>query len=280
MNWSRIKTILIFILIATNILLLVDLLITINSSANEPGRNLDKILELYRLHGIELRAELPKQFDNLPGVNAQVLEITNSTEQKAMDYFINMGRIFDFSAYPTSIYSVAREVKGDRKKAEPPENAEELLTLAKELLDRFGIGYDVADYDFSRVGRFIILSLYQYVSVDSPDYLDSEPELFRDAESSIEIYFDKKSIVGLHIIKVLEHGKPSQRRYDIIRVEEALYRALEQAPSDTALVGISIVYKLNDDSLLAENLIRGEMLPYYELRFENTETIYVRAVKQ
>ena len=68
-------------------------------------------------------------------------------------------------------------------------------------------------------------------------------------------------------------------RSDIISLDRVLYSLLPKLTVGIPIKDISIVYKLNDDSLLVSDLIEGEALPYYQVTMGDGVIFHLRAIK-
>ncbi len=145
-----------------------------------------------------------------------------------------------------------------------------------------GILFDPVFINVYDVNGFQVARVYQVVNQTAENVAGNEGAeevCFPDIESEIYLYFEEGEIVGLSIVKLMNLNQGYTRIYDIISVEDAMYKALPLSPQEESIQSVGIVYKLNDSSLLASNLVVGEMLPYYEFRFEQGVPIYIRAVK-
>ncbi len=271
MNWSRIKTILIMILIFTNILLLK---IYLDNLPQGNAKDYADILKLYAAKGVEITAERREFPKYVQGVAAELGTVPANVEEKLFEYFDSTDIVFNHVATSWSISSIWTEV---------PEIAPVMIEIggteaesysrrAEAFLKEIGFDIGVQRFLFYEVGDILLMECCQAVVQDGV--------VVPLAEGSVKLYFDRKNgdrIVGISINKYLKINAGQNRSYGIISADEALFGALEAAPAGDELVEISVVYKLNDESLLVTNLVRGEMMPYYELRFRRSAPIYVRA---
>lgn len=271
MNWSKIKTILIMILVFTNILLLKTYL---DNLSGESNADYDDIVKLYAAKGVGISLSEREFPEVLGGIAAELSAVPESAEAQIFEYFDDTDMVFNHTATDMSISSVWIDVPA----FEPSlvnisgDLADMYKNRADEFLQEMGFEINMRRFLFYELGEVLMMEAYQAV--------EQGGFVVPLAEGSVRLYFDRSDgdkIVGITINKYLKINEGQSNSYAIISADEALFSALEKAPVGDELVGLSLVYKLNDESLLVTNLVRGEMLPYYELMFKRAGAVYVRA---
>lgn len=266
MNWSKIKSILIAVLIVTNIVLFLNLEAGMPTGSE---RKIEDVLRLYEIRGVKASygdIDIPEQVN---GRLAELTTITPDHEDEILRYFSPKNREYNLTTKDNTILCLWEEIpEGPFFPLSSPEDSADYLNRCRELFRSFSIDFVPAFLEFYSLGDIVVVQVYQEVKHGIPEI-----------ESSAFVYFYNKEIVGLRIDKCLRLSSELGGRYAIISLADALYEALQWTESGDTMKKIRIVYKLNDDSLLATNLVRGEMFPYYEFRFENAAPIYIRATQ-
>lgn len=266
MNWSKIKTILICILLTTNILLFLNL------EASTPvnvSRKIEDIRLLYQSKGVVLSYDEIEVPDKVNGRVAELTTITTEQEERIYQFFSNSDREYDFSVKDNTILCLWSKIpKRDPAPTEKPKDAEVYIEKSRDFFRRIFIDFEPNYLEYYSIGDILVARVYQEVKHNIPEI-----------ESSIFLYFHEGEIVGLRLEKCLKLSSELGGSYDIISTADALYKALASTKEGDVLTEMRIVYKLNDESLLASDLVRGEMFPYFELRFQDSPTLYIRATK-
>lgn len=266
MNWSKIKSILIGILLVTNVLLFLNLEA---STTVETVRRMEDIKLLYESKGVILDypdIEIPMR------VNGRVAElnvITTEQEDKIYDYFSTKEREYNFSVKDNMILCLWSEIPDEEPvPAKKPDHSELYMQKSRDLFSHINIDFRPDYFEFYTISDILVVKVYQEVKHHIPEI-----------ESSVYLYFYDEEIVGLRLEKCLKLSSELGGSYAIISVTDALYKALTATKPGDVLTEMRIVYKLNDESLLASDLVRGEMFPYFELKFKDSPTLYIRATK-
>lgn len=266
MNWSRIKTILICILLTTNLLLFLNL--EANTPAEEK-RKIDDIRQLYHSKGVTLAYEDIEVPSKVNGRVAELATITTEQEERIYQYFSNSDREYDFSVKDNTILCLWSKIpEREPLPAEKPGDAEAYIEKSRDFFRRISLDFEPSHSEFYSIDDILVAKVYQEVKHNIPEI-----------ESSIFLYFHGGEIVGLRLEKCLKLSSELGGSYDIISTADALYKALASTKAGDVLTDMRIVYKLNDESLLASDLVRGEMFPYFELKFKDSSALYIRATK-
>lgn len=276
MDWKRIKTILIVILLFTDTVLFLNL---DSFRKNDEERTYEEIARLYEVKGIQIKAFETEDVEQVGSVVAERMHISPEMEEKIQKYFEGGDREYNLAALDHSIRFMWTGIEQgplfpDYALAERKEEAAVYLEKGKAFFQFIGADFRPQFADFYRIGNVTAAKFYQGIYTGAASF-SAIPEI----ESEIYLFFEGTEIVGVQLEKYLKLRTELGGRYGIISVDDAMYKALEFARFGDTLVDIRLVYKLNDNSLLATDLVRGEMFPYYELRFEQSAPIYVRAVK-
>lgn len=232
-------------------------------------RSIEDIQKLYLAKGVGLQYETIQTPDSVNGRVAEIANISTEQEDRILRYFSKTEKEFNLSVKDNTIICLWSEIpEGPLLPVPEPEDLSMYIQKSKTLFEEISIDFHPAFLDFYKIGDILVARVYQEVKHRIPEI-----------ESSIYLYFHKDEIVGLRLEKCLKLSSELGGSYDIISVADALYKALEAANAGDILTEVRIVYKLNDDSLLATDLVRGEMFPYYELKFKDASAIYVRATR-
>ncbi len=320
MDWKKIKSILIIILLITNLILGYNYL---GTKGTKTEVSLDNLYQLYKAKEISFEEPVQGLGGPLFGVESSAAIVSPEMQQRVLDYFLDYDDEFYLKTLHRSISYVRYDIFERLEQAEQElldeeglldedvnEDDEESIsrdffslssyfvleeaTLNSEekqvMLDKTvaffeqtGILFQPKFLDVYDVYGFQVVRAYQAVDpVTSSGMFDIESVKnvrFPDIESEIYLYFEQGEIVGVSIVKLMNLYEGYTRAYGIISIEEAMYKALPLVPRHASIQHVGIVYKLNDSSLLASNLVVGEMLPYYEFRLAEGSPIYVRAMK-
>ena len=83
---------------------------------------------------------------------------------------------------------------------------------------------------------------------------------------------------GLVLLKLAALKNAEFVKYDIISIDRILYTLLPKLQAGDTIESVSVIYKLNDESLLVSDLVLGEALPYYRIVLKSGEAYHMRAV--
>lgn len=280
MDWPRIKTILIMVLLVTNILLGVMIVNEQKTFQREQSEKIDNIRALYEKRGITIlpmSLKFPDKIESLDveydtygeselttilGDNyeydgAQYLNkdetvlLTGTT----LEYFVNVYRpkkdLFDMEIKtPFALLSSTKDIE----------------SVCDQFLKALNVDQNYVFEHFKTEGQLTYVCVKQIYK----DY-------FLD-DSSMIFVLKGKEIVGFKRkwLNILDNN--TQSKYDIISIDRALYELMMNFKKEDVISEIAIGYKLNDSSLLVSDLISGEALPYYKIKLETGESYYVQAV--
>lgn len=283
MDWPKIKTILIIVLIATNIMLGY----TYNKEKIrfqvEKEDNLQDVITLYESKGVDVG---PKAFaftDEMKSVNIffDTYDITQVDQLLGTEYYFDgvkytsenrfvlltdssllfgvdshYGRIILDGA---SALRLSKTMTDDTKK-------NDLIDRAKRFIEESGFKVDDMDVDVLELGKYSLVRLSQ----------SYESYVFEESKTMVWFYNDE--IVGFKRENIVNISEPAGVKYDIISLDKVLYGLLPKLNQGDRIEQVSLIYKLNDESLLVADLVSGEALPYYRIVLKSGEEYHVRAV--
>ncbi|MBF4693300.1 two-component system regulatory protein YycI [Fusibacter ferrireducens] len=282
MDWPRIKTILIMVLLVTNILLGVMIVNEQKTFQREQSEKIDNIRALYEKRGITILPMSLKFPDKIESLNVEydtygeselrtilgddyeydgsrylnrdeMVLLTGTT----LEYFVNIYRpqedLFDIEiTTPFALLSNGTEIK----------------SVCDDFLKALNMDQDYVFEHYKTEGQLTYICVKQIYK----DY-------FLDDSSMIFVIKDKE-IVGFKRkwLNILDNN--AQSKYPIISIDKALYELMMNFKEEDVISEIAIGYKLNDSSLLVSDLVSGEALPYYKIKLEAGKCYYVQAVSE
>ncbi|HAS74971.1 MAG TPA: hypothetical protein DCS67_12570 [Clostridiales bacterium UBA8960] len=284
MDWPKIKTILIMVLLVTNLMLGFTYYMERLRFETESNDNLEDVIKLYEYKEVDVLARNFKFPSVLKSVNIEFesFDLTN------VQNLLGAGFTFDGEYYTlldkvvilddTSIV-FARDEHINRVKVnfstskrtnEMIDEPLEVSFLSDKVVkfieaNNLMIAYD--QIEIYSIGDYRVVKLYQM----------SDGYKFIESNTSFWLFQDE--VVGFKRQSPIKISTPQGSRYDIISVDRALYSLLPKIESRDAVLDISLVYKLNDENLLVTNLIQGEALPYYEIVLKSGAKYHIRAVQ-
>ena len=279
MDWSRIKTILIGVLLITNILLGITFYQSDVRFEQERLERLERVLALMNQKQIYLRGDdltfpsylnaIEVSYENITStILMQLLgegyETTNNQYRKGLATVTQseMGLFYEKYPTPSAVYD---EILSGR----PIEDADNIAFLDKTITQF------LSDYGFPSdymIEEHYLRGSYQIVTA-SQIYRDY---IMEDAKMTFIIVGDE--VVSFRRIWLEINTDITPTKYDIITVDRALYVTLPKLRSGDIINDISISYKLNDSSSVVGNLISGEALPYYRIEVQDDNIYYIRAI--
>ncbi|GAB6107567.1 two-component system regulatory protein YycI [Fusibacter bizertensis] len=285
MDWPKIKTILILVLVATNIMLGYTYIREQQRFEAERENNLEDVLELYKNKGVELSQTKLKFPKSVSSVNIEFVTFDLSFVEAFLgsDYSFD-GKVFVSDNHQLYLdnthlfYSDSahynRIIKADLGNLEQFNLITDLAIRAelKSKIDVFlgQVKYELkySDFDVVKSGNYTLVKLHQM----------HDEMLF--VESKTVIWFYNDEIVGFRGEDDVKITATPGFKYDIISVDRILYGLLPKLNDNDKIKSISLIYKLNDESLLVSDLVLGEALPYYQIVLSNGDVFQVRAVNE
>lgn len=284
MDWPKIKTILIIVLVITNLTLGFTYYMDQLRFETESKDNLEEVIKLYALNDIDVRAtdlEFPK---SLKSINIEF----QSIEMSYVQNFLGAGFSYDGEQYTLLdkiivfdetkvIY--ATEQHFNRVKVDLSNSNRNLKVVNDPLEVSFltdKITKFTKEHDFEMTYDEIeIFKVGDYQVVKLNQMYDG----YKLIESNTSFWLYQDEVVGFKRQSPIKISTLQGSKYDIISLDRALYSVLPKIENHDAILEIELVYKLNDDSLLVTDLIQGEALPYYEVVLKSGESFHIRAVQ-
>ena len=283
MDWSKTKTILIVALLLTNLMLLITFFIEQSRFEVESDNNLKDVMKLYENKGVTIRQKELDFPETIKSVNIEFKTIP----VEVVDSIFGSNYEYDGNQYLSGdqrillndtelIYSVGHHqtrVTQDLLTAlinAVEIKSEETIKIYKDIAQDF---LDKADL----VGNFDMIEAYEL-----GDYTLLKGHQIHEGiilvESKSNFWFYKGELVGFRRENWTNISSTAGSKYDIISVDRVLYGILPKLSSTDEIESLSIVYKLNDESLLVKDLVMGEALPYYRLVTSHGNEYHIRAV--
>lgn len=283
MDWAKIKTILILMLVLTNLMLATNYVLSTHRFQLEREDSGSTVQELYRAKGVEISASIPEVPQRLPG-----FEIAQLTFQRSyIDLVLGTGVKENRSRYSNERFTAYVEntklaisetpyiedvILSKNLKLSNPVTITDaeiatLLDSVDNLFQRYYMNIDYQEAEVYEIDDLLAIRLYQQFG----GYTNDESILF--------VWFHEKRPIGFYLENIVSRVGEDTEKYAIIPVNEALYAGLPRLQGRDELRKIEIVYKLNDDSLPVRDIVQGEALPYYKFSFESGAPIYVRAIR-
>ena len=282
MDWPRIKTILIMVLLVTNILLGVMIINEQRTFQKEQAEKIDNIRALYEKRGITLLPTSLKFPNKIESLNveydtydeselsvilgndygydgnqysnkSEVVLLTGTT----LEYFLN--------GYQPSWDLFDMDIK---KTFSLLSDSEEIKSACNRFLEPLNVDQDYVFEHFKTEGELTYVCVKQIYK----DYFLDDSSMIFVLKGNEIVAFKRKWL------NILDNN--TQSKYDIISIDRVLYELMPNFEKEDVISEIAIGYKLNDSSLLVSDLISGEALPYYKIRLETGESYYVQAVSE
>ncbi|OJV62321.1 MAG: hypothetical protein BGO41_05850 [Clostridiales bacterium 38-18] len=284
MDWPKIKTILIGVLIITNLILGFAYIKEQNRYVVDNENNLSDVLALYKNKNIDIsriKLEYPRSIRSanveLETFNVDLIgKILGSSYSIQSDSFTTESQTLYFDDTHLLYFenNHSSRVKQDgisnlaqfRLTIDENERAKQ-MSRAKSYLESIDYPLFYDGYEISTLGKYTLISFYN-------TYND-----FRFEESKTMIWLYEDEIIGLKGENILKNTITQGTKYDIISVDKVLYSILPKIEAGDRIVEMSLIYKLNDESLLVTDLIMGEALPYYKIVLESGQVFHVSAIQ-
>lgn len=285
MDWPKIKTILILVLVATNIMLGYTYIREQQRFEVERENNLEDVLKLYEMKGIEVSPKKIKFPKSIKSVNIEYMTFDLSY----VEAFLGSEYSFDGNVFvndhqtlfldDTHLLFADLEHYNRVVQDELPslvqfnvitdETSRSKIKLkVDEFLNKVHYELKYNDFQVMKLGDYTLAKLYQ----------KQDDLLFEESKTFIWFYNDE--IVGFRGENDVKITATPGIKYDIISVDRILYGLLPKLKDNDVIESISLIYKLNDESLLVSDLILGEALPYYQIILKDGNVFHVRAVNE
>lgn len=279
MDWPKIKTILIGVLLVTNILLGVTFYQSHMRFRSDQKEQLERVLELMakkdvHLYGVSL--DFPTYLNSIDVAYEKNREAIIE-KLLGSDYEVSGNQYMRGRATVTlseiALYyekkPISTKVYDNTLPSEDVVDVSELEIIhdaTKGFLSDLSLEEDyVFERTYIRNGYTVVTARQVY-----KDYVMEDALMI--------IVLDEDEVVGFRRIWLDINSDLSGNKYDIISVDRALYVTLPDLSEGDVISDVSISYKLNDSSSVVSNLISGEALPFYRIETQAGNTYYVRAI--
>lgn len=286
MDWPKIKTYLIVLLIATNLLLAFVIIQDLLLFKPLHESNMEDMLSYLKSQQISVELDdltFPRQ------IQAVYLDFLPLTEDKIgaylgenydMDeegFFYNTSHVVAHSDHViiwaefAHLNRIIHDSESNLLTFEPVEDIELREKFESQTLEFLKNEPHDIEYYISKVlelGSYNVVFLrqaYQGITVE---------------ESKALVWFYDDEIVGFKQSWPANISANAYASYDILSIERALFLTFHQFKPNDSIIDVSIVYKLNDQSLLVSDLISGEALPFFRFQMQSGAIYYVQAVDQ
>ena len=282
MDWPKIKTILIFVLIITNILLGYSYNKEKIRFQVEQENNLQDVIKLYASKGVEIEAKKLEFDSEIRSVNVSF----DAYDVSHVDLLLGNEYQFDGNIYVEGDHFVfltdssilyGKEAHRDRvildheaslrlAKNVTIDEKELYVKKAQQFIEEHGFKTLKGNSEVLELGKYRLVKMTQ----------NFEGVEFQ--ESKTMIWFFEEDVVGFKRENIINISDTEGTKYDIISIDKVLYGLLPKLNEGDVIESINIIYKLNDESLLVTDLVIGEALPYYRIVTKSGEEYHVRAV--
>ena len=282
MDWPKIKTILIFVLIITNILLGYSYNKEKIRFQVEQENNLQDVIKLYASKGVEIEAKKLEFDSEIRSVNVSF----DAYDVSHVDLLLGNEYQFDGNIYvegdqfvflTDSSILYGKEAHRDRvildheaslrlAKNVTIDEKELYVKKAQQFIEEHGFKTLKGNSEVLELGKYRLVKMTQ----------NFEGVEFQ--ESKTMIWFFEEEVVGFKRENIINISDTEGTKYDIISIDKVLYGLLPKLNEGDVIESINIIYKLNDESLLVTDLVIGEALPYYRIVTKSGEEYHVRAV--
>ncbi|MDK2866246.1 MAG: hypothetical protein PWP51_872 [Clostridiales bacterium] len=279
MDWSRIKTILILVLLIMNILLGATYVQSKLAFEREREDQLDRVVALFEQNDIGLDGVALDFPDKLASIAVSFESHSEADVQKFLgdDYETNSNQYLKGNSRivlsEMSLYYELREIPDEvYDQGLPSEVIEDAATRTKLS--------QMADETISELGYAADYSISGYFQRDDYRIVNAK-QLYQgyvmdDALMTFIYYRD--SLVAFRRTWLHINTDHSTNKYDIISVDRALYVTMPKLSEGDEITEIGISYKLNDSGAVVSNLISGEAMPFFRIAVSDGNTYYVRAI--
>lgn len=283
MDWPKIKSILIIVLLITNIMLGYTYIREQQRFEDEEKNNIEGVIKLFENKGVAIKTQNLDFPKSVKSVNIDF----ETYGQSNVDLLLGNDYAFDGEKYisgdrfvilgETDILYAYDEHYSRISQDELPS-----LTRFVEVTDVGAVdGYKAKTDAFLTKGGYAlnydeleVKKLGDYTLVN----LNQKYEGYLFEESRTLLWFYEDAIVGFKRANTINISSTPGSKYDIISIDRILYTLLPKLQAGDAIESVSVIYKLNDESLLVSDLVLGEALPYYRIVLKSGEAYHMRAV--
>lgn len=276
MDWSRIKTILIAVLLVTNVFLGATYIQGKMAFEQSKRDQLDRVMALLAQNNVEVLDTDLDFPDVLESINVAYAEYDEEMVKKFLgenyqledDVYIKGSASVALSemALEFSLRPLPSSVLDDGLPFEDVLDSIAIEKALKETQDDLGLAKDYQiERMFRRDGYDVVVAGQVY------------EDLIMDDGLLTAVYYHGNLVYYKRSWLTIQTDN-SANKYDIISLDRALYLTMPKLRSGDDIEDISISYKLNDSGSVVSNLISGEALPFYSIRVSGDKTYYVRAI--
>jgi len=282
MDWSRIKSILIFVFLFTNIILGYLVYDEYREVERDKTANVDRVLQLLETKNVSLidDIEIDTNEMDLVFVTFETYDEDDLTLFLGETYYDNKG----YYVTPEKgakinnrqfIFYMLDYYQGGFLYSENPEEIKDEDVLKNIFLKA---NYFLAQYQY-KTDDYIFESAYHS---DIYDVLEVK-QIYNEypiEDTKMQFIFYKGEIVGFNRRWFVINDASISTKYDIISLDQALYTIYPLLNSGDIITNVELCLKLNDTSLVVNNLVEGEVSPFYkiETNYDRKSVNYVRAV--
>ena len=283
MDWPKIKSILIIVLLITNIMLGYTYIKEQQRFEDTEKNNIEGVIKLFENKGVLIQSKKLMFPNSIKSVNVDFETYSQSNVDALLgndytfdgeryisgDRFVVLGETHILYAYDVhqsrivqdELPSLARFVEVTDK-----EVVKSLNLKVDSFLTKGGYALNYEALQVFKLGDYTLVKLLQYY----------DGYLFEESQTLIWLYDDE--IVGFKRENTINISSTPGSKYDIISIDRILYTLLPKLQTGDVIESVSVIYKLNDESLLVSDLVLGEALPYYRIVLKSGEAYHVRAV--
>lgn len=283
MDWPKIKTILIIVLLVTNLMLGYTYFKEQQRFEEESKNNLEDVITLFKNKGVDVKATKLKFPESIKSVNIsfETFDVTKVDALLGSEYsfdgekyvsgdaFVIIGETLIVYAEMDHYGRISQDTLPSLTQFDAIKNETVMNNLtdkSDEFLTKSGFKVDYDVIEGFQLGRYTLIKMVDLY------------EKYKFEESKTMIWFYDDEIVGFKKENDVNISTTPGSKYDIISIDRVLYGLLPKLKVGEVIENISVIYKLNDESLLVTNLVLGEALPYYRIVLESGEEYHIRAV--
>jgi hypothetical protein len=283
MDWPKIKSILIIVLLITNIMLGYTYIREQQRFEDEEKNNIEGVIQLFENKGVAINTQnmtFPKSiksvnvdFETYGQLNVDLLlgnDYSFDGEKYISDNrLVMLGETDILYAYKDHLSRIIQDDLPSLTRFIEVTEADVIDSLKVKVDEFLTNGGYALTYDSMEIRK---LGEYTYVLLNQ----NYDGYLFE--ESRTLVWFYKDAIVGFNRANTINISSTPGSKYDIISIDRILYTLLPKLQSGDVIESVSVIYKLNDESLLVSDLVLGEALPYYRIVLKSGESYHMRAV--
>lgn len=283
MDWPKIKSILIIVLLMTNIMLAYTYVREQQRFEDEEKNNIDGVIRLFENKGVAIKTQnltFPKSIESV-NIDFETYGQSNVDLLLGNDYafdgekyisgdrFVMLGDTEILYAFDDHYSRVSQDELPSLTRfvdVTDEEVIKSYQTKADAFLTKGGYSLNYDGLNVMKLGDYTLVHLNQ----------NYEGYLFEESRTLIWFYED--AIVGFKRSNTINISSTPGSKYDIISIDRILYTLLPKLQAGDTIESVSVIYKLNDESLLVSDLVLGEALPYYRIVLKSGEAYHMRAV--